>query len=375
MNPSRSGPPPGCGRLPRAGGDGPRRSTAAVDRTAAPPRRRGWTLLHDGSPEVLEAPAQAGWTLGGAGRGAAADAPPRRRGWTLRPVSTYAILSDSPAQAGMDRTHGRHEVPLPAPPRRRGWTQLRLRTRSGGTAPPRRRGWTLWPPTRGIGRLAPRAGGNGPFAIGPMGVRSSGRTSVVAAHGAAPASSACVCSVRRVYRVVSWTRECHPSSMIFNLLIILASPRGLEPCFRVRGRPTRPCVGSGAQLSSYGQATASGERAGTRRATPEDPRPALTLPCRDPRLLRPPLERRRRPAATRPPTPAGPSPSPAGSRTGDTCPPPLQRVPRHTSMTCGLDADALHVRRHRPAQVVHHPGRRGGPGGRRAAGRAGPSPC
>ncbi len=116
-------------RLPRAGGDGPSLTDNTILRTWAPPRRRGWTFASDRQgPRVYGSPAQAGmdpprgWTrrrgswlprAGGDGPAStsaamrSARAPPRRRGWTHVEDRDEGRAVGSPAQAGMD--------PLPSP--------------------------------------------------------------------------------------------------------------------------------------------------------------------------------------------------------------------------------------------------------------------
>ncbi len=112
MDPTVLPPGPHPRGLPRAGGDGPCGAGVRGTRTRAPPRRRGWTLPRGRGPTSWTgSPAQAGmdpasrasrWARArlpraggdgprrrGAGRSAAL-APPRRRGWTRADASAGA---------------------------------------------------------------------------------------------------------------------------------------------------------------------------------------------------------------------------------------------------------------------------------------------
>ena len=172
MDPHRSGEQRTVKRLPRASGDGPSgRSSLASGETAAP-RERGWTLSTLGtSLSALGCPARAGMdplvaavrigadglprasgdgprrSLNSATHGGAA---PRERGWTRWSEYRYAPSQGCPARAGMDPSALAPCVEAGGLPRASGDGPVTAAMAIGhGRAAPRERGWTQFHPDDG----------------------------------------------------------------------------------------------------------------------------------------------------------------------------------------------------------------------------------
>ena len=165
MDPLRPHHRGGVTGLPRAGGDGPGPRPRDPGWGGAPPRRRGWTLARGPNGlRGLGSPAQAGMDprdgtpprassglprAGGDGPrrtrccGTPQSAPPRRRGWTHAPAVGHPAPHGSPAQAGMDPPPPRPRDRRVGLPRAGGdGPATRYGPAAEGSAPPRRRGWT-----------------------------------------------------------------------------------------------------------------------------------------------------------------------------------------------------------------------------------------
>ena len=217
-----------AGRLPRARGDGPYRSTSTRFRRRASPRSRGWTPKRGSTPRARGA--SLGGAPAGSGRGIdparawgfrrngrwrsrisnrprarvglprtarpptgrvrstprARGASPRSRGWTPTSTCSVAPATGFPALAGMDPMRERRAGAGRGLPRARGdGPATSVMSGRSHLASPRSRGWTS--PT--AARIAARAGFPALAGMDPPGARGPrGRSGLPRARGDGPVS-------------------------------------------------------------------------------------------------------------------------------------------------------------------------------------------